>query len=96
MDMSDKSFKFSYFGENFVCMVLLKRIPECPRIEVLMFFENVRHNFLLGVNRKESFYGILFSCAISMCGKVLVIKLWSKILSSNQIVRFICQQYLLN
>ena len=59
-----------------------------------MFFEEVLHYLLFRVSRNGICYGILFSCALSMCGKVFVVKLWSKMLSANQILDFMC--HLLN
>ena len=66
-----------------------------PKIGFFKIIEKFGH-FFLNLFYNESLYYLLCSCANPIFGKNLVLEIWVKILSTNQIAEFLYQQYLQN
>ena len=54
------------------------------------------YQFLLNLLYNEYVYYLLCSCTNSMFGKILVLEIWTKMFSANQIAGFFNQPYLQN
>ena len=79
-----------FFGRGMYCH---KNWENGPKIGIFEFIKRFDHYVLLNVFYNENWYYFLCSNTNPICVKTLVLEIWAKILSGNQITGFLNQLY---
>ena len=92
MCMTEPNF---FFLKNPLLVKMTKNGQNVPKMVFFRLLEKSMHQFCLEMVQNESTYDPLTFCKKCISGKNLVLKLWPKMLSDNQISVFF-NQYLIN